>query len=64
MQAAVEDPDLAVALPEEEVVELVLGAALLVPASAHAWRMRCRQEEELTMMELFITRLHGPAFVA
>jgi len=64
MQAAVEDPDLAVALPEEEVVDLVFGAALPVPASARAWRMRCRLEEELTMMELFIARLHGPAFVA
>lgn len=62
LQLAIEDANLALALPATAVVDVVLGGTVHTPGSLEASTMRCRLEEELTMMELFITRMRTPDF--
>ena len=60
LQLAVEDADLAVALPATAIVGVVLGRTVHTPGSLEASTMRCQLEAELTMMELFIMWLRTP----
>jgi len=63
MQAAVGDPDLAAVMPSTEVVDDVLGPAGPVPGSSVCLTIRAMLEQERTMVELFLVRLRGDAFV-
>ena len=63
MQSAVGDPKLSAVMPSAEVVDVVLGTAAPAAGSSDCLTMRAMLEQELTMMELFLVRLRGDAFV-